>query len=118
MKKIMVVDDDRDLLVAFKAVLKRKGYDVVVTISCEEGFEILSSFKADLIFLDINVGTDDGRDMCKRIKSQAEHKHIPVILISANDDALNTYKECGADSFLKKPFEMMKLSLVLAAHVA
>jgi DNA-binding response OmpR family regulator len=118
MKKIMVVDDDKDLLVAFKALLKRQGYDVVVTISCEEGLEFLSSFKPDLIFLDINVGTDDGRNMCKKIKSQAEHKHIPVILISANDEALNKYTEYGADSFLTKPFELVRLSHVLAAHVA
>ncbi len=114
----MVVDDDKDLLVAFKALLKRQGYDVVVTISCEEGLEILSSFKPDLIFLDINVGNDDGRNMCKRINSRAEHKHIPVILISANDEALTTYTEYGAESFLKKPFELVKLANVLSAHVA
>jgi DNA-binding response OmpR family regulator len=118
MKKIMVVDDDKDLLVAFKALLKRQGFDVAVTASCEEGFEILASYKPDLIFLDINVGNDDGRNMCKRIKTQAEHKHIPVILISANDEALNTYTKYGADSFLKKPFELVKLANVLSAHVA
>jgi CheY-like chemotaxis protein len=56
MKKIMVVDDDKDLLVVMKGFLRRAGYDVVVTTSCNEGLEILASFKPDLIFIDVNVG--------------------------------------------------------------
>jgi two-component system response regulator VicR len=118
MKKIMVVDDDKDLLVALMAVLKRQGYEVAVTMSCNEGLEILSSFKPNLILLDINVGMEDGRDMCRKIKSQAEHAHIPVILISANDNALNTYKEHGADSILKKPFDLVNLYELVSAHIA
>jgi len=105
MKKIMVVDDDKDLLVAVKVFLKKEGYNVVVSTSCQEGLDILITFKPDLVFLDINVGTDDGRDMCKQIKSLAEHAHIPVILISANDDALKTYRVYQADGIMRKPFQ-------------
>jgi len=80
-----------------------------VTTSCEEGLNILNSFKPDLIYLDINVGTEDGREMCKHIKAMAEHKHIPIILISANDDSLKSYKEYQADSIMRKPFEPSQL---------
>jgi CheY-like chemotaxis protein len=114
MKKIMVVDDEKDLLAAVKGVFEKAGYDVAVTTSCKEGADILASFKPNLIFLDINVGSEDGREMCKQIKSLAEHKHIPIVLISANDDALRAYKECDADSFLRKPFKPSQL-LELAA---
>jgi len=117
MKKIMVVDDEKDLLALAKGYLKRAGYDVAVTTSCKEGAEILTSFKPNLIFLDINVGSEDGREMCKQIKSLAEHKHIPIILISANDDSLNTYKEYDADSFLKKPFQPSQLLDVAASYL-
>ena len=109
MKKIMVVDDEKDLLALAKRYLKRAGYDVAVTTTCKEGADILVSFKPNLIFLDINVGSEDGREMCKQIKSLAEHKHIPIVLISADDDLLKTYKEYGADSFLRKPFQPSEL---------
>jgi DNA-binding response OmpR family regulator len=118
MKKIMVVDDEKDFLALIKGYLKRAGYDVAVTTSCDEGLNILNSFKPDLIYMDINVGTEDGRVMCKQIKSMAEHKHIPIILISANDDALNTYKEYQADSILKKPFQPSELLDSTAFHLS
>jgi DNA-binding response OmpR family regulator len=117
MKKIMVVDDEKDLLALVKGYLKRAGYDVAVTTSCKEGEDILASFKPNLIFLDINVGSEDGRQMCKQIKSLAEHKHIPIVLISANDDLLGTYKEYDADSFLKKPFQPSQLLEVAASYL-
>ena len=84
----MVVDDEKDLLALVKGYLKRAGYEVAVTTSCEEGLNILNGLQSDLIYMDVNVGTDDGRVMCKQIKSVAEHRHIPIILISANDEAL------------------------------
>jgi DNA-binding response OmpR family regulator len=117
MKKIMVVDDEKDLLALAKGYLKRAGYDVAVTTSCKEGSEILVSFKPNLIFLDINVGSEDGREMCRDIKSLAEHKHIPIVLISADDDSLNTYKEYDADSFLKKPFQPAELLNIAASYL-
>jgi DNA-binding response OmpR family regulator len=118
MKKVMVVDDDKDLLQALKGILKREGYDVSVTTSCNEGLDILIYFKPDLIFLDINVGSDDGRETCRRIKSMAEHKHIPIILMSANDDALKTYKEYGADSSMTKPLQIAHLLKMTRIHLS
>jgi CheY-like chemotaxis protein len=117
MKKIMVVDDEKDLLAAVKGVLKKAGYDVAVTTSCKEGADILHTFKPNLIFIDINVGSEDGREMCKQIKSLAEHKHIPIVLISANDDALETYKQYNADSYLKKPFQPLQILNIAASYL-
>ena len=117
MKRIMVVDDEKDLLAVVKGYLERAGYEVAVTTTCNEGLDILKSFKPDLIYLDINVGTEDGREMCRQIKSLAEHKHIPVILISANDDALKTYREYKADGIMKKPFEPLKLLDLSELHL-
>ena len=109
MKKIMVIDDEKDLLAVLKRYLTRAGYDVAVTTSCDEGLNILRSFNPDIIYMDINVGTEDGRVMCKQIKSLAEHKHIPIILISANDDALSVYKQYDANGILRKPFQPLQL---------
>jgi DNA-binding response OmpR family regulator len=118
MKKIMIVDDDKDLLVALKGFFKKEGYDVAVTTTCKEGSDILASFKPNLIFLDINIGSEDGREMCKQIKSLAEHKHIPIILISANDEALKTFKEYEADLCLKKPIQPRLLLDVVSSYLS
>ena len=117
MKKIMVVDDDTDYLEAMKAFLRRAGYDVVVTTTCDEGLAELISFKPDLIILDIEVGSSDGREMCGKIKAMAAYKHIPVILVSGNYAALLTYEACQADAALRKPFEPAELLKLLDMHL-
>src|SRR5580704_6607935 len=113
MKKILVVDDDKDLLLAMKLFFQRLGYIVAVTVSCDEGMDIFHSFQPDLVFLDINVGDQDGRQMCRKIKTQAENQHIPVILISANEEGLKSYREYGATFAIRKPFKMEELIEVL-----
>ena len=109
MKKIMVVDDDKDLLVSMKSFFMRRGHTVAVTTSCNEGLQILHSFQPDLIFLDINVGDEDGRVMCQAIRSRAEYHHIPIVLISANHEALQLFRDVGANAFMKKPFALSGL---------
>ena len=117
MKKIMVVDDDTDYLAAMKGFLSHVGYTVAVTTTCDEGLSILTSFKPDLIILDIEVGSDDGRVMCGKIKAMADYKHIPVILVSGNYAALLTYQVYQADATLKKPFEPTELLRLLDTYL-
>lgn len=109
MKKILVVDDDEDLLINMKRFFKKNGFDVTVSMSCQEAMEIFNSFTPDIVFLDINVGREDGREMCSRIKSNAEYKHIPVILISAGSYNIDFYHQYGASAFIPKPFDISKL---------
>jgi len=116
MKKILVVDDDQDLLVVLRSFLEKNGYDVRVSISCEEGLQIFYSFQPDLVLLDINVGNEDGLAMCKKIKTQSDFLHIPVILISANHDALKFYQDFYANSYVEKPFKLNNLRQVVEMH--
>jgi two-component system phosphate regulon response regulator PhoB len=99
------VDDEEDVLINMKAFLTRHGYEAATTTSCEQAVKILNDFKPNLIFVDINVGNEDGRQMCLQVKSIAEHRHIPVILISADHDALQLYRDYGADAYIRKPFK-------------
>lgn len=109
MKKVLIVDDDEDLLISLKALFKRNGFDIAVTTSCAEGLLIMHSFKPDIIFLDLNVGDEDGREMCLKIKEDADIKHIPVILISADHEGLKQYNLYGATSFVEKPLQFSML---------
>jgi len=113
MKKILVVDDNEDILFMLKSFLHLKGYEVAVSITCKEALGIFYSFQPDLVLLDVNVGEDDGRVMCKQIKSQAEYRHIPVILISANGDGLKAYEEHGASAAIEKPFNLPRLLVLV-----
>ncbi len=121
MKRILLVDDDTDLLISLKTVLRKQGYEVTTTTSCTEGLTIFYSVQPDLVLLDVNVGDEDGRSMCRQIKTKAESQHIPVILISANEEQLRSYHEYGADASLPKPFDLTHLldlvKKILAKHI-
>lgn len=119
MKRILLIDDDSDLLTALKLSLIKEGFTVKTLTSCESAIEILDDFSPNLVLLDVNIGTEDGRTFCRQVRNRAESQHIPVILISGNEDQLLNYHEVGAISSLPKPFDMpqilAEINKVLAA---
>jgi DNA-binding response OmpR family regulator len=116
-RKILVVDDDTDILELLKYFFTLKGFDTKVSTSCDEGLSTFYSFSPDVVLLDINVGAADGRIMCRTIKTHADYQHIPVILISANADNLATYSEYGADDRVEKPFSLDHLQSRVEAAI-
>jgi DNA-binding response OmpR family regulator len=116
-KKILIVEDDTDILQLLKALLTSAGYQVKGTLTCSEGLELFYSFQPDLVLLDINVGNEDGRQVCIEIRSQANYQHIPVVMISANEHDLQNYREYGANDFLKKPFTLSTLKSTCLKHL-
>jgi CheY-like chemotaxis protein len=108
MKSIVIVDNEDDLRSTIKTILTRRGYTVYddATGDIIERPEIEQS---DLILLDINLDTKDGRDLCLKLKQRPETKQIPLILISALSELPKTYHICGADDYLKKPFSSVDL---------
>ena len=69
----------------------------------------IATQKPDLIIMDIMLGAQDGRNVCKQLKSQHETKHIPIIIMSASPGKLNGHKEHLADDILEKPFALSDL---------
>jgi len=116
-KKILVVDDEEDILINMKSWFQKKGFEVAVTKSCKEAVAILHSFQPDIICLDINVGVEDGRQTCLDIKNQAAYQHIPVILFSANPVNGQSYTDWKADAFLEKPFSLRQLSKLVQSYL-
>src|SRR5258708_27227845 len=109
MSKILVVDDDLDILVVMEILLSMKGFEVDVTAKWENTFDKIESFKPDLILLDVLISGNDGRTLCKQLKSQPNTKHIPIIMFSAHPSAAATINEYGADDFIAKPFDVNDL---------
>ena len=120
MSKILVVDDDIDILSVMEILLSMKGFDVEVTSKGENTFPKIKSFKPDLILLDVLISGHDGRVICKQLKSNESTSHIPVIMFSAHPGAAATISEYGADDFIAKPFDvnnlMKKVNTQLSMH--
>ena len=108
-KKIQIVDDDKDILDAINIILKDEGYTVATVFKGDETYQTTHKFKPDLILLDVLMSGNDGRTICKNLKTNNETKHIPIMMISAHPSAEKEYKAVGADDFLAKPFETSEL---------
>ena len=109
MSRILVVDDDVDILSVMEIILSMKGFEVEVSSRGENTFPIINSFKPDLILLDVLISGYDGRIICKQLKSDHKTKHIPVIMFSAHPSAAATISDYGADDFISKPFDVDNL---------
>ncbi len=117
MSKILVVDDDVDILSVMEILLTMKGFEVEVTAKWESTFEKIESFNPDLILLDVLISGNDGRTICKQLKSQEETRRIPVIMFSAHPSAAATMSEYGADDFIAKPFDVNELIKKVNSHL-
>ena len=117
MKKVFVVDDERSILEALKYMLLEEGYEVK---TASRGTELLhlDHDLPDVIVLDVLLSGEDGREIARKLKSQKKTKNIPIVMISAHPNAACTIKECGADDFLPKPFDIRELLAVVEKHCA
>ena len=117
MSRILVVDDDADILSVIETLLTMKGFEVEVTAKGENTFLKIETFKPDLILLDVLISGHDGRAICRKLKSNDETRHIPVIMFSAHPGAAATIAEYGADDFIAKPFDAGKLVQKVNHHL-
>jgi DNA-binding response OmpR family regulator len=105
MKKVLIVDDNNDILWVVETVLKRYGFDVMTTLRGEEVLSKTKNFSPQLILLDVFLSGVDGIEVCNTLKSTAETKDIPVIMFSAHTNFNEIRKFCKADDFVSKPFD-------------
>lgn len=103
MNKLLIIDDDEDIS-AMLFLLLRRDYDVSVVTRSEDIFPKIKSFQPDIILLDVFLTGYDGRVICKQLKFHPDSKHIPVIMVSGDDQILQTVEKYGADGFIHKPF--------------
>jgi CheY-like chemotaxis protein len=103
MAKILIVEDNVEMIELIFILLENKGFQVAKASSKEEALLQLDLLGPSLILLDVMLGADNGRDICKEIKQI--NKDVKVVLISANKALLQDYQECEADATIEKPFE-------------
>lgn len=110
MPRILIVDDDKDLLTIVKSFLTKKGFDVSIFSDWTLAFESLHKLIPQVILLDVFLSGVDGLEVCKRLKSTPYTRHIPVIILSGYPRiAESAIYEYGANDFISKPFEVNEL---------
>ena len=121
-KKILVVDDTKDILLVVSRRLQSWGYEPITAESGEEGLRLAQEHLPDLILLDIMMPKMKGRDACAKLKADPKTAHIPVIFLTALGlaDHIKAGMDLGADDYIVKPFEPAELkeriAICLARH--
>ena len=118
MKRILVVDDEPDILECLKIILEMENYEVIVSDNGEFLEQLSHSELPHLIIVDVLLSGKEGRTLVKQLKSQKETRHIPIIMISAHPSAYEISRQAGADSFLAKPFNIDKLLATIALFLS
>lgn len=109
MKKILIADDNCDILYMVKLILKRNGFMVFTTEKGENVIKETKKHKPEIVLLDVFMAGIDGRDICNNLKSEEDTKNIPVIMFSAHTNLQEIMKSCKADDFIAKPFDSKDL---------
>lgn len=106
-KKILVVEDEKDLAKAIAFRLEANGYTVFSSYDGQDGYEKAKKEKPDLIILDLMLPKMDGYKVCALLKSDARYSKIPIIIFTARaqDEDMKMAKDAGANAYITKPFE-------------
>lgn len=115
-KRILVVENDRDILEMIALLLDEEGYETCLYSSEKNIFEHIMAFNPDAILLDIVKPTVEGTELCRQIKEAEDTKHIPVIVLSTHPQ-IQKVKEVCADEVVPKPFDVDALLEILATQL-
>lgn len=110
-KKVLIVDDEADLVETLKFRLEATGYAVASAGDGQEGLKRVREETPDLILLDVMMPKMDGYQMCRLLKFDAKFKDIPIIMLTARGQEQDkvTGQQVGADAYMTKPFDSKAL---------
>lgn len=105
-ERILIVEDEPDIVELLRYNLSRDGYDVLQATTGEAALDITKESSPDLMLLDLMLPRIDGLEVCRRVRSDGEHKHLPIIMLTAKGEEVDivTGLELGADDYITKPF--------------
>ncbi|MTI81371.1 MAG: response regulator transcription factor [Firmicutes bacterium] len=111
MPKIVIVDDESNIIELVKFNLEREGYQVLAATNGDEALELVRRELPDLIVLDVMLPGTDGISVCRQINYNPETKNIPIIMLSARSEEVDKILglEMGADDYMTKPFSPREL---------
>jgi DNA-binding response OmpR family regulator len=119
MKKILLIEDDADLVALLKYNLEREGYAFAGSQTGKGAVELCRREKPDLLLLDIMLPDSDGLEICRAVRAHASLSHIPVIFLTAKATETDRIVglELGADDYIVKPFFVRELIARIKVHL-
>ncbi|MGD8623276.1 MAG: response regulator, partial [Anaerolineae bacterium] len=114
MARILIIDDQEELIVLLRRKLEKEGYEILAASDGLQGLRLVQSKEPDLVLLDIMMPRMDGWEACRRIR---EISDIPIIMLTALHKELDIVRglELGADDYVTKPFSLMELAARIRA---
>lgn len=108
MKKIMLVEDDKTIVLGLEYFLKQEGYDIIICYDVKSALKTIDTEKYDIAILDISLPDGNGYDVCSAIRRKSD---VPVIFLTACDEEVNVVMgfDMGADDYVTKPFRVREL---------
>ena len=110
-KKILIADDEPNIVAAIEFLLQQSGYEVHVARNGEEALRLVEACIPDLVLLDVMMPKKSGYGVCTRIRERADWRHIKVVMLSAKgrETEVNKGLLLGADLYVTKPFSTREL---------
>ena len=107
----LIADDEKNQLELISFHLEKNGFDVIKAEDGETAFELISERRPDIIILDWMMPNDSGISVCRRVRSSKELRHLPIIILSARGEDIDTSHglSSGADDYITKPFSPIEL---------
>jgi DNA-binding response OmpR family regulator len=110
-KRILIADDEPNIVVALEFLLQRNGYEVHIARNGEEALKVAEACNPDLVLLDVMMPLRSGYEVCKRLRARAEWAHMKIVMLSAKgrDAEVSKGLALGADLYITKPFSTSEL---------
>ncbi len=105
-KKILILDDNEDILEMMKVALEDEGHEVECLTNTDDIFKAIDHIKPDLLIVDYILSGINGGEFCHQVKTNPKTAHIPVIMVSGHQRVLESLGTYGADVFIAKPFSL------------
>src|SRR6267143_543023 len=117
MARILIVEDEQDIVDLLRFNLRQAGHDPEVATTGEEALSQIARARPDLVLLDLMLPDLPGTEICRRIKGDARTRYVPVIMVTARGEEVDRLVgfELGADDFVTKPFSVRELLLRVRA---
>ena len=118
-KKILIVDDEPNLVKILESRLKSNGYDVISAIDGQQGLDRVRQDKPDLVILDLMLPKLHGYEVCKQLRADSTHKDIPIVMLTASGKAGDIQEGLnqGANAYIAKPFQPEALLGIIKALI-
>jgi DNA-binding response OmpR family regulator len=110
-KKILIVDDEPNIVISLEFLMKKEGFEVAVASDGEEALAKVASFDPDLVLLDVMMPKKSGFEVCESLRSDPRHGGLLIVMLTAKgrDTEVAKGMAIGADAYVTKPFSTKEL---------